>query len=161
MASGTSRALPWPKPTRPFWSPTTTSAAKPKRRPPFTTLATRLMWTSLSVNSLSCSFRSRSRSRCSRSRAITTIHLSKIQPALAGGVRQGFDAAVIEVVAAIEHHILHAGGRRAFGDPLAHRLGGADIGSGLEAGAHILFERRRRRHRRAFAIVDHLGIDVL
>jgi hypothetical protein len=28
IASGTSRALPWPKPTLPFWSPTTTSAAK-------------------------------------------------------------------------------------------------------------------------------------
>ena len=52
IASGTSRALPWPKPTRPFWSPTITSAAKPKRRPPLTTLATRLMWTSLSMNSL-------------------------------------------------------------------------------------------------------------
>src|SRR5690606_30146693 len=63
MASGTSRALPWPKPTRPFWSPTTTSAAKPKRRPPLTTLATRLMWTSLSTNSLSRSSRSRPRSR--------------------------------------------------------------------------------------------------
>src|SRR5215213_585630 len=51
IASGTSRALPWPKPTRPFWSPTTTRAAKPKRRPPFTTLATRLMWTRRSTNS--------------------------------------------------------------------------------------------------------------
>ncbi len=51
IASGTSRALPAPKPTRPFWSPTTTRAAKAKRRPPFTTLATRLMVTSLSMMS--------------------------------------------------------------------------------------------------------------
>src|SRR6266853_3223247 len=65
----------------------------------------------------------------------------EFQPALARSVRQGLDAAVVEVVAAIEHHILHAGRRRAFGDTLAHRLDGADIGSGLEAGAHILFER--------------------
>ena len=36
IASGTSRALPLPKPARPFWSPTTTSAAKPKFLPPFT-----------------------------------------------------------------------------------------------------------------------------
>ena len=41
-----------------LWSPTTTSAAKPKRRPPFTTLATRLMWTRRSTNSLSRSSRS-------------------------------------------------------------------------------------------------------
>src|SRR5258708_61595 len=65
-----------------------TSAAKPKRRPPLTTFATRLMPTSFSVNSLS------SRSRGWRSpsplrpcvRAIGS--LSEIEPALAGGVRQ-------------------------------------------------------------------------
>src|SRR6056297_3776504 len=51
MASGTSLALPLPKPTRPFWSPTTTSAAKPKRLPPFTVLETRLMATRRSANS--------------------------------------------------------------------------------------------------------------
>ncbi len=69
IASGTSRALPWPKPTRPFWSPITTSAAKPKRLPPLTTFATRLMWTSLSTNSLSRSSRSLLRSRPPRSRS--------------------------------------------------------------------------------------------
>src|SRR6185312_8417007 len=69
IASGTSRALPWPKPARPFWSPITTSAAKPKRLPPLTTFATRLMWTSLSTNSLSRSSRSRFRSRPLRSRS--------------------------------------------------------------------------------------------
>src|SRR6516225_2408529 len=69
IASGTSRALPWPKPTRPFWSPITTSAAKPKRLPPLTTFATRLMWTSLSTNSLSRSSRSLDRSRPPRSRS--------------------------------------------------------------------------------------------
>jgi hypothetical protein len=50
-ASGTSLALPLPKPTRPFWSPTTTSAAKPKRLPPFTVLETRLIATRRSANS--------------------------------------------------------------------------------------------------------------
>src|SRR5262249_39972780 len=69
IASGTSRALPWPKPTRPFWSPITTSAAKPKRLPPLTTFATRLMCTSLSTNSLSRSSRSLDRSRPPRSRS--------------------------------------------------------------------------------------------
>src|ERR687897_69767 len=43
MASGTSLALPYPRPTRPLPSPTTTSAVKEKRRPPLTTLATRLI----------------------------------------------------------------------------------------------------------------------
>jgi hypothetical protein len=51
IASGTSLALPLPKPTRPFWSPTTTSAAKPKRLPPFTVLDTRLIATRRSANS--------------------------------------------------------------------------------------------------------------
>src|ERR1700760_2504458 len=68
IASGTSRALPWPKPARPFWSPITTSAAKPKRLPPLTTFATRLMWTSLSTTSLSRFSRPR-RSRPPRSRS--------------------------------------------------------------------------------------------
>src|SRR3989442_3734747 len=42
-ASLTSFALPVAIPTRPCPSPTATSALKPKRRPPFTTFATRLM----------------------------------------------------------------------------------------------------------------------
>src|SRR5438093_212043 len=51
IASGTSLALPSPKPTCPLPSPTTTSALKLKRRPPFTTFATRLMWTTFSFSS--------------------------------------------------------------------------------------------------------------
>ena len=47
-ASGTSPALPKPMPTFPEPSPTTTIALKLKLRPPFTTLATRLMSTTLS-----------------------------------------------------------------------------------------------------------------
>ena len=43
IASATSRALPMPMPTLPLPSPTTTMALKWKRRPPLTTLATRLM----------------------------------------------------------------------------------------------------------------------
>ena len=63
IASGTSRALPEPSPTRPFLSPTTTSAAKAKRRPPFTTLATRLIATSLSTSSSPSRSRRSPRSR--------------------------------------------------------------------------------------------------
>src|SRR5579883_3396878 len=48
IASGTSPAFPIAKPTRPFRSPTTTSALKLKRFPPLTTLATRLTRTTAS-----------------------------------------------------------------------------------------------------------------
>jgi len=43
MASGTSVALPMAAPTWPAISPTTTMAVKWNRRPPFITLATRLI----------------------------------------------------------------------------------------------------------------------
>src|SRR5580700_9872851 len=165
IASGTSRALPWPKPTLPFWSPTTTSAAKPKRRPPFTTLATRLMWTSLSVNSLSRS------SRRWGSRAISLCHVidptrslsgvSEVQSAFACRLGQGFHPAVIEVAAAIEYHVLDALFLGAFRDQLADRLGRVDAGAGLQSFARRLLDRRSRHECDALLVVDHLGIDVL
>lgn len=49
IASGISAALPTPAPTCPLPSPTTTSAAKRKLRPPFTTFVTRLIDTTLSL----------------------------------------------------------------------------------------------------------------
>src|ERR1700730_18156467 len=145
IASGTSRALPWPKPTRPFSSPTMTSAANPNRRPPFTTLATRLMWTSLSVNSLS----SRSRSRAMRmfrsmfrfARAHARAGLLEFEATLAGGLRKRLDATVIPIAAAVEDHRRDALADRTLGHQLADRLGGTDIGAGLEACAGILFDR--------------------
>jgi hypothetical protein len=51
IASGTSPALPEPKPTSPALLPTTTRAAKEKRRPPLTTFVTRLIATTRSSNS--------------------------------------------------------------------------------------------------------------
>src|SRR3954447_16788799 len=181
IASGTSRALPWPKPTRPFSSPTTTSAAKPKRRPPLTALATRLMWTSLSVNSLSSRSRplSRSRSRCRGSRAMSMFRCADVplcrcsvvsmfrcavlefQAALARGICQRLDAPVEEVAAAVKHDFLDALRRRTLRQQLAHRLGGIDVGAGLFAFTHGLLERGGRRQRLAFDVVDHLRVDVL
>src|SRR5699024_8025671 len=52
IASGSSSAFPMPKPILAFLSPTTTTAAKRKLRPPFTTLATRLMVTTRYSNSV-------------------------------------------------------------------------------------------------------------
>src|SRR5690606_4201559 len=80
IASGTSLALPLPKPTRPRWSPTTTSAAKPKRLPPFTVFDTRLIATRRSANSgvssrsRRSSRRSRPSRRCSRSAIRHSLH---------------------------------------------------------------------------------------
>ena len=52
IASGISVAFPRPAPTWPFMSPTTTKAVKRMLRPPLTTLVTRLMVTTFSVNSM-------------------------------------------------------------------------------------------------------------
>lgn len=52
MASGTSAALPRPKPTLPFSSPTTTRAENFITRPPLTVLETRFRETTFSTNSL-------------------------------------------------------------------------------------------------------------
>src|SRR3972149_4536909 len=53
IASGPSLAFPIAAPTCPAPSPTTTTAVKWKRRPPFITLATRLMKTTFSESSIS------------------------------------------------------------------------------------------------------------
>src|SRR3990172_1624075 len=53
IASGPPVALPVAAPTWPAMSPTTTTAVKWKRRPPFITLATRLMNTTFSLRSRS------------------------------------------------------------------------------------------------------------
>ena len=52
IASGTSAALPFPTPTWPFPSPTTTTALNLKVLPPLTTLATLLIATTFSFNSI-------------------------------------------------------------------------------------------------------------
>src|SRR6201986_1729813 len=158
MASGTSGALPWPKPTRPLRSPTTTSAAKPKRRPPFTTLATRLMLTSFSVNSLSSRSRPcRSpslprRSPCERAWPIP----SEIETALAGAIGQGFDPAVKQIGAAIEHDLRDPGRFGSLGYQLANGARRGNIGAGLEAGLQPAVEGRCRRQSPSGRVVDHL-----
>src|SRR5262245_340403 len=193
IASGTSRALPWPKPARPFWSPITTSAAKPKRLPPLTTFATRLICTSLSTNSLSRSSRSLFRSRPPRSRSPAMVfsnlceaeaplsclvsnqllsmicpgkpvstfpdHALEAQTALARRIRKRLDAPVIEIAAAVEHHLLDAVLDGALREQLADRLRRVDVGAGLLA--HLLLQRRGGGERLAFLVVDDLRVDVL
>src|SRR5215218_7633282 len=174
IASGTSRALPWPKPTRPFWSPITTSAAKPNRLPPLTTFATRLMWTSLSTNSLSRSSRPplwpppRSRSPAMvfsnllEAKPLSVQNqLLEAQSAFAGRICERLDAPVIEILTAIEHHFLDALLHGAFRQQLADGLGRIDVGARIAAIAHGLFQRRGGSERFAFQVVDDLGVDVL
>src|SRR5437867_6868 len=163
MASGTSRALPAPCPTLPLPSPTTTSAAKPNRRPPFTTLATRLIETSFSTKSPSS--RSRSRSRPPRSpfspRAICfSIPLLECQSALASAVGKRLYAPVIEITAAIENHRLDSGRLRSFGHQEPDLLGRFLVGPGLELFLELGIKGGSGGERHPLRIVDDLGIDV-
>src|ERR1700749_2477891 len=191
IASGTSRALPWPNPTRPFWSPITTSAAKPKRLPPLTTFATRLMWTSLSMNSLSRSSRSRrSRPPRSRSPAMVFSNLSEAHRLCPRKFHFQFEHDLVgKPVPTFPDHALEA--QPALAGRIGQRLGAAviEIAAAVEhdfrypvfhralrqeladrlgridvgAGllAHVLFQRRGRSQRLALQVVDDLGIDVL
>src|SRR5450759_4047900 len=99
IASVTSRAFPMPAPTRPFMSPTTTSALNENLRPPLTTLDTRFTRTTRSVRSdrspLECGYRD-------------PISLLEFQACFAGGVRQSLDSAVVEEAAPVEDHRAHA-----------------------------------------------------
>src|SRR5208282_4897652 len=70
-------------------------------------------------------------------------------------------AAVIEVAAAVEHHVLDALLLGALGDELADGLGRRDAGAGLLAFPRRLFDRRSGDQRDALIVVDHLRVDVL
>src|SRR5215217_43510 len=152
MASGTSLALPRPPPTCPAPSPTTTRAANENRRPPFTTLATRLMFTTRSV----------------RSRSFGLIGVAtwksfrklELQPGLARGVSHGGDAPVIGEAVAVEHHRLDVGSlallRDQGADPLRVRLLVAFV-----LALQILGQRRGKREGLASGVVHHLRVDVL
>src|SRR3954447_25756503 len=93
IASGTSFALPRPTPTWPLPSPTTTSAANENRRPPFTTLATRLMLTTRSV-----------RSRSFALMGVGMVFLLELEASFAGRFGDRRDAAVVGEAVAVEHH---------------------------------------------------------
>src|SRR5690606_14140750 len=165
--SGTSRALPVPKPTRPRPPPTITSAAKPKRRPPFTTLATRLMPTSFSIRSESSRSRSRSRPRSSlcpraifRPFRIPSLD-SERQASLVGSVGQSLHTPVIDIAAAIEHHGRNARLQRALRDQLANSLGRVERRRGLQLVAHIRLEGRGRSQGHPLHSVDDLHASLL
>src|SRR5947209_892611 len=139
MACGTSLALPEPKPTTPAaGSPTTTSAANDMFLPPLTTLVTRLMATTSSFN-------------CSEPASILgffvitgiRIQFLKLQSGFARRVRQRLDPPVIDVAAAVKHHLADTFGLGPFGNGLADLFCGSHVASHLfrafaflGAGAH-------------------------
>src|SRR6516165_4007397 len=145
-----------------------TRAAKPKRRPPFTTLATRLMLTSFSANSLSSRSRAcRSpsprprRSPCVRAivRAMPTP--SEIEAALTGGVGQSFHPAVEQIGATIEHDSLDPSRLGPFGDELADGTRRGDVGATFELRFEAAVEARGRRQCTPGRVIDDLRIDML
>src|SRR3989441_978119 len=137
-ATGTSRALPLPMPTAPSPSPTTVSAAKPRIRPPFTTLVTRFTETIFSFRPsvrcsppciLGCILAIVFPFECSPSGTVggrppirrqsrTNLEL---EAGLSRGVCQRFDPAVILVAGAVERDRLDAQTFRFLGDALAYR----------------------------------------
>src|SRR5579884_1091120 len=151
MASGTSPALPRPAPTRPWPSPTTTSALKEKRRPPFTTLATRLRETIFSWRSPPRSSR--------RSMRMPIAFLSEPQSGGAGRVGQRADPAVVQVAAAVEDDLLDALLAGTVGDGASHELrrGHAET---TVLRAQVLLHRGGGRQCMASLVVDELDGDV-
>src|SRR5512139_738393 len=156
-----------------------TRAVKLKRRPPLTTLATRLIATTRSMYDVPLSAPPRPAFRPSRrsppwppplrgaaisgssSRiqiAILASGASELEPLLARAVRQSGDAAVVLVAGAVEHDRADARLHSTLREELAHlaRLGGLVAGVGTEVGLH----RRRGGERVARGVVDDVGEHV-
>src|SRR5712692_6985589 len=123
MAAGTSLALPVPNPTiLAEGSPTTTKAEKLRFLPPLTTFVTRLMDTT-------CSFKLSVFASMRFAVGVAAIRL-KLQSCCAGGVRQGLDAPMVEIAAAVKYHFGNALLFRPLRDQCADRLGARDITAG-------------------------------
>src|ERR1700760_1514140 len=101
-------------------SPTTTSAVNEKRRPPLTTLATRLISTTRSWRSRPAEETVRSRTGGIEKPRLATL---KDQPALAGPLGERLNAPVIFVAAAVEHGGVDARGLRPLGQQRAGARG--------------------------------------
>jgi hypothetical protein len=59
-----------------------------------------------------------------------SLNLSKLQSGFAGGIGQGFHAAMVQVAAAIEHYVRNPLGLSALGDGLADYFGRSQIPAG-------------------------------
>src|SRR5262245_41822251 len=137
IAEGTSFALPTPKPTTPWPSPTTTRALKLRFLPPLTTFVTRLIETTVSLMS-SCEGSMRSLVLMYPPGA--PAPRLELQPGFPRRVRYGPNAAVVQKPAPVEDDPLDALVDRPLGDRLADRLGALDV-----AAAHPFGERSFER----------------
>src|SRR6202050_292465 len=149
-------------PTTSRSSPTTTNAVNEKRRPPLTTLATRLISTTRSWRSSPADETERSRTGgIGRSRLAVSLGFfaaapgggaSESEPALASAVGERLDAPVVLVSAAVENRARDPGRDRPLGEQpagplrLLHRSEPAQIGLGPAD----------RGHRAAGVVVDQL-----
>src|SRR6185312_13999789 len=118
------------------------------------------MCTSFSTMSLSRSSVGALRSRRSPRSSLRAISIPlEIQAGFARGVGEGLDAAVEQIAAAVEDHVLDALFQSAFGDQLADALGGGLVGA-LPA-VLAPFEAGRGGQGDALGVIDDLGVDVL
>src|SRR6266852_3017064 len=169
-ASLTSLALPVAIPTWPLPSPTATSALKLKRRPPFTTFATRLIATTFSTMPSPSRWRSPPSRRPpgrwsarrfpqSRVRFRLLDLASEHQSPFASAIGDGFHTSVILVAAAIEHDFRDPFFFRFRRDEPAERETARDLALALDLDA---FGRIGSAGERDVAlIVDELRVDVL
>src|SRR5215213_10740168 len=133
----------------PFSSPTTTSAVNENRRPPLTTLATRLISTTRS-------WRSSPELEMERSGAGIQAFRLEGEAGLASTLGEGPHTAVVAISAAVEDRGLDAGGLRALGEQ------GTRAGRLLHAGqgAQVVLGPVDRGQRAAGGVVDELGEDA-
>src|SRR5512135_2578619 len=187
-ASDTSFAFPVAMPTRPRPSPTATSALNENRRPPFTTLATRLIEMTFSTMSLPCS-RSRSRreprsprprspprprprprgaSAAGRSGAAVSVPsvvaccssaMLELQSAFARAVCDGLHATVIPIAGAVEHDPRDPRRLGPLRQQLPGRLALRDLAGALDLDP--LAPVVHAEERDAAVVVHQLGRDVL
>src|SRR5271154_4294757 len=142
----------------------TTSAAKDMFLPPFTTLVTRLIETtsSLRLRRFASIFFFIAIMSCPAfwrpMRA--PWETLEVEARFAGCVGEGLYAAVIEVAAAIEDHLLDALLLRALGDELANLSSGNDVAAVLLVFG-LLSERRGGGDGNSVEVVDELGVDVV
>src|SRR5271167_3498590 len=105
-------------------SPTTTSAVNEKRRPPLTTLATRLISTTRSCRSRPDWLTDRSRGVGMGEKRVAACSVTLDGDArLADGLGKDSDVAVEAIAAAIEDRLGDAGRLRPLGEHLAGALG--------------------------------------
>ena len=142
IASGTSEALPRPKPTVPLPSPTTTRAANLKIRPPLTVLAYAVERYNV-LGELVLTL-------------IVSVKLShvlpppdlKLQAALTGAICELLHAAVVHIAAAVKHDSLNALSLAALGNDLTNLLGCFLVAAVLGEAPSLQSRRIRGLHRR-------------